>query len=122
MPGSTEPTPAAEPWALYLLACAGGRSYVGISPRPEERYAVHLTGRGGAFTRANPPERCMRVVWFDSRRAAASLEVRLKQVSRERKLRWFAGFPATSSVQPATLDEGLERLQGEVASAAATPE
>jgi putative endonuclease len=98
------------PWALYLLACAGGKSYVGISPRPEERYAAHRAGRGGAFTRANPPEACVRVVWFDGHRAAASLEVRLKSVRRERKWRWFTDFPETTPERAATLASGLERL------------
>ena len=91
-----------EPWSVYLLACAGGKSYVGISPRPEERFAAHCAGRGGAFTRANPPERCVRVVWFDERRAAASLEVRLKAMTRERKWAWFVDFPQTTPAQPAT--------------------
>jgi putative endonuclease len=98
-----------EPWAVYLLACAGGKSYVGISPRPEERFAAHCAGRGGAFTRANPPQRCVRVVWFDGRRAAASLEVRLKAMTRERKWQWFAEFPETTPEQTATLETGLAR-------------
>jgi putative endonuclease len=101
---------SAEPWSVYLLACAGGKSYVGISPRPEERFAAHCAGRGGAFTRANPPERCVQVVWFDDRRAAASLEVRLKAVTRERKWAWFTEFPHTTAGQPTTLEVGLARL------------
>lgn len=101
---------SAEPWSVYLLACAGGKSYVGISPRPQERFVAHCAGRGGAFTRGNPPQRCVRVVWFDSRRAAASLEVRLKATTRERKWRWFREFPHTTPGQTATLEEGLARL------------
>jgi putative endonuclease len=98
-------------WSVYLLACAGGKCYVGISPRPEERFAAHCAGRGGAFTRANPPLQCVRIVWFDGRRAAASLEVRLKSATRERKLRWFEAFPHTTPQQASTLDEGLARLR-----------
>ena len=37
--------PAAKPWAVYLLHCAGGRSYIGISPTPHERFEVHRTGK-----------------------------------------------------------------------------
>ncbi|HET9693062.1 MAG TPA: GIY-YIG nuclease family protein, partial [Steroidobacteraceae bacterium] len=72
--GAAARSSAVAPWAVYLLACAGDRCYVGISPRPDERFATHCAGRGGAFTRANPPQQCVRVVWFDSRRAAARLE------------------------------------------------
>jgi putative endonuclease len=100
----------AEPWAVYLLACAGNRSYVGISPRPDERYVAHVAGRGGAFTRANPPERCVQVVWCDGRRAAASLEARLKATTRARKWRWFASFPDTTPSHVVTLEQGLARL------------
>lgn len=110
LPGPERAAAAAEPWALYLLACAGGKSYVGISPRPEQRYAAHRAGRGGAFTRAYPPQHCVRVVWFDGRRAAASLEVRLKAVSRDHKWRWFTAFPETTPERAATLEAGVERL------------
>lgn len=110
------PAPAAAtrplPWAVYLLECGGGRSYIGISPRPAQRYAAHRAGRGGAFTRANPPLRCVRVVWFDDRRTAARLEARLKRVPRDLKWRWFSGFPDTTADQPATFGVGLARLQG----------
>jgi putative endonuclease len=99
-----------EPWAVYLLACRGGKSYIGISPRPQERFEAHVTGRGAAFTRANPPEALAAVAWFANRSAAASMEARLKALARPAKLEWFKAFPATAASTPATLEEGLASL------------
>jgi len=75
---AADPTVVARPWAVYLLNCHGGKSYIGISPRPQERFEAHQAGRGGAFTRANPPHTLASVVWFENRSAAASVEALLK--------------------------------------------
>jgi putative endonuclease len=101
---------AAKPWAVYLLHCAGGRSYIGISPLPHERFAVHQAGKGAAFTRANRPQALAAVVWFENRSAAASMEVRLKALARPAKLAWFERFAAATASMPATLDVGLASL------------
>ena len=103
-------TAAVKPWAVYLLHCAGGMSYIGISPTPHERFEVHRTGKGAAFTRANRPQALAAVVWFENRGAAASMEVRLKALARPAKLAWFQRFTATTATAPATLDAGLASL------------
>ena len=99
-----------KPWAVYLLHCADGRSYIGISPTPYERFEVHRTGKGAAFTRANRPQALAAVVWFENRSDAASMEVRLKALPRSAKLAWFERFAATTTAVPATLDVGLASL------------
>jgi putative endonuclease len=99
------------PWAVYLLDCAGGKSYIGISPRPQERFETHLAGKGGAFTRANRPQGLAALVWFESRSAAASIEPRLKCLRRQSKLAWFEHLAGTTAPAPATLDEGLAGLR-----------
>ena len=100
-----------EPWAVYLLMCRGGKSYIGISPRPQERFDAHVAGRGAAYTRANPPESLAAVAWFANRSAAASMEARLKALARPAKLEWFKAFPASSTSTPATLEDGLASLE-----------
>jgi putative endonuclease len=111
-----EPTDAgaaaavAKPWAVYLLHCAGGKSYIGISPLPHARFAAHQSGKGAAFTRANRPQAMAAVVWFENRSAAASMETRLKALARPAKLAWFQRFTATTAATPATLDVGLASL------------
>jgi putative endonuclease len=100
----------AKPWAVYLLHCEGSKSYIGISPAPQERYAAHLAGKGAAFTRSNRPVSLAAIVWFENRSAAASMEVRLKALARPAKLAWFQRFTATTATVPATLDDGLASL------------
>jgi len=100
----------AKPWAVYLLHCAGGKSYIGISPLPHERFAAHKAGKGAAFTRANRPQALAAVVWFENRSAAASMEARLKALARPAKLAWFERFPATTESIPSTLDAGMTSL------------
>lgn len=100
----------AKPWAVYLLHCAGGKSYIGISPAPQERFAVHQSGKGAAFTRSNRPVSLAAVVWFESRSTAASMEVRLKALARPAKLAWFERFAATPAAEPTTLEAGLASL------------
>jgi putative endonuclease len=99
-----------RPWAVYLLDCHGGRSYIGISPCPQQRFEVHRAGKGAAFTRANRPEALSAVVWFENRSAAASMEARLKALARPAKLAWFRGFAATTASSPATRADGLVSL------------
>ena len=99
-----------ESWAVYMLGCDGGKSYIGISPRPHQRFELHRAGRGAAFTRANRPQALAAVVWFEDRSAAASMEPRLKALARTAKLAWFAEFRTTTAAVPATLAEGLASL------------
>ena len=101
---------AAKPWAVYLLHCAGNKSYIGISPAPQERFAAHQSGKGAAFTRANRPLLLAAIAWFEDRSAAASMEARLKALPRPAKLAWFERFTATTATSPATLDIGLDSL------------
>jgi putative endonuclease len=108
--GTAGPATTAKPWAVYLLHCAGGKSYIGISPLPHERFAAHQAGKGAAFTRANRPQALAAVVWFESRSAAASMEARLKALARPAKLAWFERFAAATATVPATLDVGLASL------------
>jgi len=105
--GGEAPSP---PWAVYLLDCGRGRSYIGISPTPEQRFEAHVAGKGAAYTRANRPQSLQAVVWFEHRGAAASMEARLKALARPAKLAWFAAFAATSAGAPATLEQGLASL------------
>jgi len=107
---TADATALAKPWAVYLLMCHGGKSYIGISPSPQARFDVHQAGRGAAFTRANRPQALAAVVWFGNRRAAASMEARLKALARPAKLEWFREFAVTTASSPATLDDGLASL------------
>ena len=95
---------------MYLLHCAGGKSYIGISPLPQERFEAHRPARVPRLRGRIVRMSLAAIVWFENRSAAASMEARLKALARPAKLAWFERFPATTASVPATLDVGLASL------------
>jgi putative endonuclease len=79
-------------WWVYMISCRGGKIYTGTSLDPEARYAAHRSGKGAAFTRANPPVALLRCVPFASRSEACRAEAALKKIPREKKLSWAGGI------------------------------
>ena len=78
-----------RPWFLYLLECADGSFYAGISTDVQARFAVHCAGKGARYTRAHPPLRVLASRVYPDRRAASRAEWQLKQLPRTRKLAFF---------------------------------
>jgi putative endonuclease len=67
-------------WYVYLLECATGRIYTGVSPRPAVRIATHRKGRGALFTRINQPQRLLAVKPFQGKRQALQVEAQIKRM------------------------------------------
>jgi putative endonuclease len=80
--------PRTGPWFVYMLECAGGRIYTGITPDVALRFAKHCAGRGGAFTRSFPPQRVLAARRCASRGAALKTEYALKQLAPAAKRLW----------------------------------
>lgn len=80
-----------KPWFLYLLECAGGRIYTGITVDVEARYAAHVAGKGARFTRAYAPSRVLLALAFADRSAASRAEYRVKQLTASQKRALIAG-------------------------------
>ncbi|GAB3629077.1 GIY-YIG nuclease superfamily protein [Pandoraea terrae] len=78
-------------WFLYLIECRGQRIYTGIAVDVEARFAAHAAGRGARYTRANPPERLLKVVAFADRAAASRAEYRVKRLTAAQKRAFVAG-------------------------------
>lgn len=77
-------------WYLYLLECANGSYYAGITTDVLERFAVHQSGKGARYTRANPPVRIVAQAAYPDRSAASKAEWQLKQLPREAKPGFFS--------------------------------
>jgi putative endonuclease len=75
-------------WFVYMLECAGGRIYTGVTPDVAARLAKHRAGKGGAFTRSFPPRRILAARRCAGRGEALSAEHALKQLERPAKLAW----------------------------------
>ena len=76
-----------KPWYLYLLECQNGRLYSGITTDLAARFDKHKRGKGGMFTRLNPPRRIVAATVFENRAEASRAEYRMKQLSVGEKLR-----------------------------------
>jgi putative endonuclease len=80
--------PSAETWFVYVLECAGGKLYTGITNNLARRFDKHASGKGAIYTRLNPPVRFLACDPCASKSDAARLEYSLKQLPRSGKLAW----------------------------------
>jgi putative endonuclease len=77
-----------ETWFVYVLECAGGKLYTGITNNLEARFEKHASGKGAIYTRLNPPIRFLAYEAYPSKSDAAKVEYRIKQLPRAGKLEW----------------------------------
>lgn len=78
-------------YTVYLLRCADGTLYAGITNDLERRLAAHNAGKGAKYTRGRGP---VALVWRRGRqlpRHARQIERALKGLSRAEKERLVAG-------------------------------
>ncbi|MFW5734689.1 MAG: GIY-YIG nuclease family protein [Oceanidesulfovibrio sp.] len=83
MPQTTD-----APWIVYLLECADGTLYCGVTTNMERRLAEHNgEAPGGArYTRARRPVRVAACAACPDRSAACKLEAQIKRLPRTEKL------------------------------------
>ena len=77
-------------WFLYLLECANGAYYAGITTDVQARFEAHQSGKGARYTRANPPLRIVGQAAYVDRSAASKAEWQLKQLPRDQKAAFFS--------------------------------
>ena len=75
-----------KPWTLYILECAAGTLYTGITTDPERRLAEHNAGTGARYTRARLPVTMVYQAPAKDRSEASRLEYRIKKLPRKAKL------------------------------------
>lgn len=78
-------------YTVYLLRCADGSLYAGITNDLERRLAAHNAGKAAKYTRARRP---VELAWKRGRQAprhARQLEYALKALRRADKERLIAG-------------------------------
>lgn len=76
---------SAKPWYLYLIECADGSIYTGITVDVAGRYAAHCSGTGARYTRSHPPLRLLGWEMHADRSAASKAEHRIKKLSPTEK-------------------------------------
>lgn len=73
---------------VYILRCADGTLYTGITTDLERRVQEHdSSDKGAKYTRGRRPVELVYSVALADRSSASSEEYRIKRMSREEKLR-----------------------------------
>jgi putative endonuclease len=73
-------------WHVYILCCADGTLYTGITTDLERRLAEHNAGKGARYTAARRP---VTLAWDEpaaDRSEAARREAELRRLGRKAKL------------------------------------
>ncbi len=71
---------------VYLLECADGSLYTGITTDVSRRLKEHQAGTGGRFTRAKGAKRILYTEEYPDRSSASKREAAIKKLSRTQKL------------------------------------
>jgi len=74
-------------WFLYVVECADGTFYTGISTDVSRRVAEHNAGRGARYTASRRPVRLQAMWRFRNRKNAMQAEIRFKRKTRAAKER-----------------------------------
>jgi putative endonuclease len=74
-------------WHVYLLRCADGTLYAGISNDVPRRVAQHNDGKGARYTRGRLPVELVYREAAASKGEALRREAAIKRLPREAKLR-----------------------------------
>jgi len=82
-----------EGWQLYIVQTAAGVLYTGISTDVARRVEQHQSGRGARALRGRGPLALVYRCDAGDRAEASRLEYRVKQLSRQQKLRLVAHQP-----------------------------
>ncbi|MES1982595.1 MAG: GIY-YIG nuclease family protein [Pseudomonadota bacterium] len=73
-------------WVCYLLECADGTLYTGITNTLQNRLAAHNGGTGAKYTRGRTPLKLVYVESCADKSAALKREIAIKRMSRASKL------------------------------------
>jgi ADP-ribose pyrophosphatase YjhB (NUDIX family)/predicted GIY-YIG superfamily endonuclease len=73
-------------WLFYVLACADGTLYAGVTTNLARRVAEHNAGRGARYTAGRRPVRPIAAWGFSDRGAAQRAEARFRRLRRAQKL------------------------------------
>ena len=74
-------------WCVYILECADGTYYTGMTNNLQRRLLEHNTSKKGAkYTRSRRPVHLMSYAIFNSRSEAAIVEAKIKKLKRDKKI------------------------------------
>ncbi len=78
-------------WIVYILKCADGSLYTGITNDLDRRVAEHEAGQGAKYTRGRGPFQLVYDEVYEGRGQASKREFEMKSLNREQKLKLVSG-------------------------------
>ena len=78
-------------WTVYILRCADGTLYTGITNDLSRRIAEHESGQGAKYTKGRGPLQLVFEEAFQSRGLASKRESEIKALDRKTKLLLVSG-------------------------------
>jgi putative endonuclease len=85
-----------EHWSLYIVRCADGTLYTGITCDLARRLTQHNLGRGAKYTRGRAPVALAYVETFVDRSMASKREYVVKQMTLEQKRHLIASYKGSA--------------------------
>jgi putative endonuclease len=74
-------------WTVYILECADGSLYTGITTNITRRLAEHKAGKGAKYTKGRGPFRLVYSETYARRGEACRREIEIKSLDRATKLK-----------------------------------
>lgn len=78
---------ADKKWFVYILRCADGTLYTGMTDDVARRVDVHNSGKGAKYTRGRTPVEVVHTEQWESSSAARKREAEIKRLSRSKKIK-----------------------------------
>ena len=72
-------------WHLYILRCADGTLYTGITTDVDKRFETHCAGKGAKYTRGRSPLTLVYREECGDHSSALKRELEVKKLSRQEK-------------------------------------
>ena len=80
-------------WTVYILKCADGTLYTGITNDLERRMAEHEAGQGAKYTKGRGPFQLVYQESCEDRGLASTRENKIKALDRKAKFALVAANP-----------------------------
>jgi UV DNA damage endonuclease len=78
--------PSSDPWFVYILRCADGSLYTGITKDVKRRCQQHNNGTASRYTRSRLPTKQVWQEAHPSQSAALKREAAIKAMTRQQKM------------------------------------
>lgn len=77
-------------WHVYIVRCADGTLYTGVTTNPDARIEKHNSGAGAKYTRTRTPVELVFLEGASDRGTAQRREYQLKKLNARQKLELIA--------------------------------